>query len=276
MKPEGFSPGPAQSGRMGLEILLTNDDGIEAPGLHAMYEELTEVGNVTVVAPQADKSAVGRSLSSRAAVDRHELGYAVDGTPVDCVVAGLAELGPDPDLVVAGCNRGANLGEYVLGRSGTISAVVEAAFFDVPAIAASMYVHVEEGSFEEVTVPRDAYRDAVEATAFLAEHTVGSGVFVDGGYLNVNAPMAGDEPAPLEVTTPSRRYAMDARTEEGHVVLEDRIWETMDPEAISDPPGTDRRAVLEGRVSISPLSVPHSTFGETALEEIVAKYQPSD
>ena len=254
------------------EILLTNDDGIDAPGIRAMYDALEAVGSVTVVAPQTDQSAVGRSVSSRVDVAEHELGYAVDGTPVDCVVAGLAALGPEPDIVVAGCNRGANLGEYVLGRSGTISAVVEAAFFDVPAIAASMYVDVDTESFESVTTEPADYRDAIEATAFLVERTLETSLYEDGGYLNVNAPAATGTPAPMRVTRPSRRYAMDARIEEGAVVLRDRIWETMDASDITDAVGTDRRAVLEGAVSVSPLSVPHQTTQQATLEELVATY----
>jgi len=88
-----------------LEILLTNDDGIDSTGIRALYDALSEHANVTVVAPADDRSACGRSLSHEVEVDDHELGYAVYGTPADCVVAGLAELGPFPDLVVAGCNK---------------------------------------------------------------------------------------------------------------------------------------------------------------------------
>jgi 5'-nucleotidase len=105
-------------------ILLTNDDGIESAGLRALYDVLTGVGDVTVVAPAEDQSAVGRSLSHDVTVREHDLGYAIEGTPADCSVAGLGSLAPDTDIVVAGCNQGANLGSYVLGRSGTVSAAV--------------------------------------------------------------------------------------------------------------------------------------------------------
>ncbi|MEF8831842.1 MAG: 5'/3'-nucleotidase SurE, partial [Halobacteriales archaeon] len=100
-------------------ILLTNDDGIDSPGLGALYDALSEVGEVTAVAPADDHSAVGRSIEQSASVFEHELGYAVDGPPASCVVGGLEALLPDADLVVSGCNQGANLGAYVLGRSGT-------------------------------------------------------------------------------------------------------------------------------------------------------------
>lgn len=121
-------------------VLLTNDDGIDAVGLRALYDGLSADYDVVTVAPTGDRSSAGRALSDGVDIADHELGYAVDGTPVDCVVAGLDALVPDADVVVAGCNKGANLGAYTLGRSGTVSAAVEAAFFDVPAVATSMYV----------------------------------------------------------------------------------------------------------------------------------------
>ncbi len=260
-----------------LEILLTNDDGIDSPGIRALYDGLSDVGDVTVVAPATDQSAIGRAISHEVDVTEHELGYAVGGTPVDCVVAALAELFPgpqhEPDLVVSGCNRGANLGEYVLGRSGTVSAAVEAAFHGLPAIAASLYVPaVGDIAFEEITTTPDQYTLAVDATTYLAEHALDNGVFDTVSYLNVNAPIpssVSDEVdlAPLELTRPSKRYEMDAvRTDDGLVVT-DRVWEEMDPSIIPDPEGTDRRAVAEGRISVTPLTVPHSvTDAETLLD----------
>src|SRR6056297_4327728 len=150
-----------------LEILLTNDDGIDSPGIRALYEALQDVGNVTTVAPATDQSAVGRAMSYEVEVEEHELGYAVEGTPSDRVVAGLAELGPYPDIVVSGCNEGANIGAYVLGRSGTVSAAVEAAFFGVPAVAASLHVPQEEWP-RDTTV--EEYSEVAEAVRYLVEH----------------------------------------------------------------------------------------------------------
>ena len=254
------------------EILLTNDDGIDSTGIRALYDALSDQANVTVVAPADDRSACGRSLSHEVDVWEHELGYAVEGTPADCVVAGLAELGPFPDLVVAGCNEGANLGEYVLGRSGTISAAVEAAFFDVPAIATSLYVDVDETSFAELEFTTDDFAEATRVTTFLVEHALDSGVFDAGTYLNVNVPMPGETPAPIELTEPSKRYEMDAERNGDAVHLRDRVWESMSPETLPDPAGTDRRAVVEGRISISPLMAPHATNNHELLETLVAAY----
>ncbi|OIB58644.1 5'/3'-nucleotidase SurE [Natrialba sp. SSL1] len=261
-----------------LEILLTNDDGIDSVGIRAIHDALVDHvnANVTVVAPASDQSACGRSLSHNGEIGLvdHELGYAVEGTPADCVVAGLAELGPDPDLVVAGCNRGANLGEYVLGRSGTISAAVEAAFFDVPAIATSMYVPVDDVPLGEIELTVDDFREAQRVTTYLAEHALDAGAFEHAAYLNVNVPMAdtNDGPAPIEITHPSKRYEMDAKSDGDQVTLYDRVWESMDPETIPDPDGTDRRTVAEGRISISPLTAPHSTNHHEVLTDLAETY----
>lgn len=254
------------------EILLTNDDGIDSTGIRALHDALSEHANVTVVAPANDQSACGRSISHAVDVWEHELGYAVDGTPADCVVAGLAELGPEPEMVVAGCNKGANLGEYVLGRSGTISAAVEAAFFDVPAIATSLYVPVDDTPFDEVDIGPDDFEEASRVTSYLVEHALETDLFDHAAYLNVNVPLPDTDPAPIEITEPSKRYEMGARRDGDVIHLTDRVWESMDPETIPDPDGTDRRAVAEGRISISPLTAPHSTNHHETLEALAESY----
>ena len=255
-----------------LEILLTNDDGIDSTGLRALHDALAERGNVTVVAPASDQSACGRSISHEVDVEERDLGYAVDGTPSDCVVAGLAELGPDPDIVVAGCNKGANLGEYVLGRSGTISAAVEAAFFDVPAIATSMYVPVDDTPLSEIDLSPDDYAEATRITSYLVDNALEAGVFEHAAYLNVNVPPADGDPAPVEITEPSKRYEMDAVRNGDRIHLEDRIWDEMDPETLPDPDGTDRRAVVEGHISVSPLTAPHTTNHHEVLAALAESY----
>ena len=265
-----------------MDLLLTNDDGIDSPGLRVLYEALEAVGDVLVVAPAEDQSAIGRAMSSTVRVEERDVGYAIDGTPTDCVVAGvqalgLEAIGPYPDLVVAGCNRGANLGAYVLGRSGTVSAAVEGAFFGVPSIAASLYVPASGGAFADSHPPPAAYADAARATAFLAEHALDAGVFDGAEYLNVNAPPAGDEPAPLAITRPSHTYDRTAeRDADGTITLVDRIWEHMRTGEVDEPEGTDRRAVMDGRVSVSPLQAPHTTEHHPALDELVDAYPATD
>ena len=255
-----------------LEILLTNDDGIGSVGIRALHDALAEVGNVTVVAPADDQSAVGRAISTEVEVEEHELGYAIWGTPADCVVAGLEAIGPYPDLVVSGCNRGANLGQYVLGRSGTVSAAVEAAFFGVPAIAVSLYVPTGDLAFHEIDITREDYAEAVRATKYLVEQAMDHGVFEDADYLNVNAPVPGDDPAEMAVTRPSHVYDMDATHNGDSIVLHDRIWERMADGAIDEPEGTDRRAVVEGDISVSPLTAPHTTESHDTLGTLADEF----
>jgi 5'-nucleotidase len=254
-------------------ILLTNDDGIDSPGLHALADALDELGDVTVVAPANDQSAVGRSMSNTAEIVEHERGYTVDGTPTDCVVAGLSEFINDPDLVVAGCNRGANLGHYVLGRSGTVSAAVEAAFYDLPAIATSLYIPIpEDVQFSDVEPDRSDYREAAAATAYLVEHTMDTGVFEHADYLNVNAPLPHNDPPEMEITRPSHSYHMDATRKDGRVIIQDRIWERMASGDVPDEPGIDRHAIVNGNVSVSPLTAPHTTEQHDALDALAQTY----
>jgi 5'-nucleotidase len=259
-----------------MHVLLTNDDGIESTGLGVLADALGD-HEVTVVAPAEDQSAVGRTLSSRVVVEEHELGYAVRGTPADCVVAGLGSLCEDIDLVVSGCNQGANLGEYTLGRSGTISAAVEATFFDVPAMAVSLYIPGGDVDFHEYAASEDEYAEAVRATTHLVGNALGDGIFERADYLNVNAPIPemGEGPAAMEITHPSDVYEMTAVREEGDLTLRDRIWQRMADGEIPDPAGTDRRAVFGGRVSVSPLTAPHTTEAHDALDGVAESYSSS-
>lgn len=259
--------------REGPTILLTNDDGIDSPGIEALRDALIEVGDVTVVAPATDQSAVGRAMSFQMSVDDHPWGYAIDGTPSDCVVTGLGSLLSDADVVVSGCNKGANLGMYTLGRSGTVSAAVEAAYFDVPAIASSLYVQAGEANFEDVGNDVEAYSTAAAATAHVVNAGLSNGVFETADYLNLNAPQPADASGEMVVTSPSEAYDMTAHRD-GHTVhLTDRMWQRMSKGDVPEEPGvTDRRAVVDGAISISPLTAPHTTERTEALEDLAAGY----
>jgi 5'-nucleotidase len=263
-----------------LDVLLTNDDGIDATGLQALYDRLAEVANVTAVAPATDQSAVGRAISSSVTVHDHERGYAIEGTPVDCVVTGLSTLVPDADIVVSGCNCGANLGHHTLGRSGTISAAVEAAFFGVPAIAVSAYIPTEEftdaETVSDVEVPAHQYAEAAQATEFLLERAYGEGVFEYADYLNVNAPITDRATGEMVLTRPSHIYRMDATRDGKTIHLEDNIWDMMAEGKVPDENGTDRQVIMDNKVSISALTAPHTTEHHDELDAIIGDYPPSD
>ncbi len=251
------------------EILVTNDDGIESPGIQALARELDTIGEVTVVAPADNQSAVGRASSREVRVQEREFGYAIEGTPVDCVVAGIGSLAPYPDVVVAGINKGANLGMYVLGRSGTVSAAVEAAYFDVPAIATSLYLPDEKWKRQ---LKEGAYEHAARATRHLVEEGLGSGVFEEADYLNLNAPDPDVDPKGMQVTRPSRAYDMTAERDGSWVSLKDRMWQRMETRSLADDPDTDRRAVVDGHVSVSALTSPHTPEGQDSLETVVSHF----
>jgi 5'-nucleotidase len=128
-----------------MEILLTNDDGIYAPGLEALEHELRRLGNVTVVAPATEQSGVGHSITFLSPLickevyqGEHRRGWAVEGSPADCVKIGVFKFCPQrPDLVVSGMNGGLNAGINVL-YSGTVAAAIEGAFFGITSVAVSL------------------------------------------------------------------------------------------------------------------------------------------
>jgi len=140
-----------------MRILLTNDDGIHAPGLRAMRKELMQLGEVVVVAPAGEQSAVGHSVTLLTPLIIQEIfegkefiGWAVEGRPADCVKLALLELMPEPpDFVVSGMNAGSNAGINVL-YSGTVAAAIEAAFYRQTSFAVSLqYTKPPRMNFEQ-------------------------------------------------------------------------------------------------------------------------------
>ena len=137
-----------------MNILLTNDDGIFAPGIAAAYRELTKLGDITVVAPADRMSGAGHSITvfeplvcEKVEIEDQFGGYSVSGSPADCVKLAIMELCPKkPDLVISGINNGANVGINVY-YSGTVAAAMEAVFYRIPAIAVSC-AHEEQMDFK--------------------------------------------------------------------------------------------------------------------------------
>ena len=284
-------------------ILLTNDDGVDAPGLAGLYEELTGVADVTVVAPADDQSGVGRTRSEAALRREHPWGYELTGTPADCVAYGLRGLDTEFDLVVSGCNHGPNVGNYVTGRSGTVGAGIEAAFLGTPALAVSAYHH--EDFFPDPPGAYDFGRPA-RVTVELYVRARGAGILTPGTLLNVNVPLDVEAPQ-MRVTRPLPDYDLhvehgaeavadaddkadpgtdgvaDGESVDGEPVrLRDAVWPGVigleNPFPPTDehreryPDGTDRRALVEGEVSVSPLSVDHTDAEHRALADVVAAY----
>ena len=179
-------------------ILLTNDDGITAPGLVAMYRELVKLGEVHVVAPETVQSATGHGitittplLTNQVTVENGFTGTAVDGRPADCVKVAVAKILPrTPDLVVSGMNSGANVGINVI-YSGTVAAAIEAAFLGLPSVAVSLYLRLE--------VPID-YARACGFARQVIEQMLAAGLR-GGQCVTVNVPplLPDEQPAGVKV-----------------------------------------------------------------------------
>lgn len=166
-----------------MNILLTNDDGIYADGLWALYKRLAPQHTVTVVAPDRERSAVGHGITlhqplrtTSVTLNNDVTGYAVSGTPADCIKISLIEILEElPDLVISGINLGANVGVN-LNYSGTVAAAKEAALYNLPALAVSMKGY-QSASFDQAAL----------FTARLAKMVLKHGLPL-GTMLNVNIP----------------------------------------------------------------------------------------
>ncbi|MBO2518871.1 MAG: 5'/3'-nucleotidase SurE [Firmicutes bacterium] len=230
-----------------MRILVTNDDGIHAPGLRALVQELVVLGSVVVVAPDRERSGTGHGITVHTPlrVTPVEWGsgvqaYSLNGTPADCVKLAIEALIEDGcDLVLSGVNRGPNLGTDVL-YSGTVSGAVEGYLHGLPALAVSL------DSFPSDV---EAYRPAARLAAQLARRLVAWPVPL---LLNVNVPGRGPAQG-VRITrlgTRTYRNVFDRREDP-----RGRAYYWLAGEAIDLDlePGTDARAIQDGFVSITPL-----------------------
>ena len=232
-----------------MRILLTNDDGIYARGLAALYEELSREADCLIVAPEIEQSAVGHAITlSRPLMVRSAtkggrfLGYAVYGTPADCVKIGIKELaGPPPELVVSGINRGSNCGNNVI-YSGTVSAATEAAMMGITSMAVSLDTH-KEADFTY------AARTARKLVRLLAANPL-----VAGCAINVNVPcLPEDRIRGMVVVRQGKSRVIESF--EKRVDPRDNVYYWMSAEKKAGPQDmeTDIGALAEGYVTITPI-----------------------
>jgi len=241
-------PAAAQQAAGGrLAILLTNDDGYDAPGLQALIEAFRPVADVHVAAPASEQSGKGHSITttrdpipaqSRRQADGR-VWYAIDAPPATCVRIALENLLPRrPDLVISGINRGENLG-VVVYYSGTLGAAREAALVGVPAMAVSMRGN-DAGD----------YAAAAAFTRQLVEQLHAQGKLTAGIFLNVNVP-AGERKG-VDVTRLSVRPTLDRfeqrRSPRGRLYF----WSNWEP-LREDEPGTDVHAFERGFITVTPM-----------------------
>lgn len=233
-----------------MQILLANDDGIHAPGLRALRDALLDLGDVQVVAPLMEQSGVSHRITYLHPIMVREVreegehfGWAVDGSPADCVKMGVLEFCPRrPNLIVSGINSGANVGINVL-YSGTVAAAIEGAFFGITSIAVSL----SQGT------PPDYAAAAQRAVRLIGQ--VRQRVPSPGSLWNINFPDSSDEgPRGVRICPMGVRRHTDT--------IEKRIdprgrpyyWSGLDPIGNHElEPGTDVKELREGFVTMTPL-----------------------
>jgi 5'-nucleotidase len=233
-------------------ILLTNDDGIRAPGLVAMYRELTTLGEVHVVAPETVQSATGHGitlagplLTNRVTVEEAFTGTAIDGRPADCVKLAVARILPRrPDLVVSGINSGANVGINVI-YSGTVAAAIEAAFLGLPSIAVSLYLRNE--------IPLDYARTAHYAMRVIRQ-ILDAGL-KGGQVVSVNLPplRAGESPAGVRVVRQCTNAWDDTYEERKDPRGRSYFWNSTIFTLGNTQEDTDVAALRDGYITVTPL-----------------------
>jgi len=241
-----------------LNVLLTNDDGIEADGLQAMRRALLELDDVrlAVIAPDGNRSAMARSITTRRPLWVEEvpfadgtIGYATDGTPVDCVR--LASLGIvedfAADLVVAGINHGANLGDDIT-YSGTVAAALEGVVLGLPAISVS-----QQSGARSLDYRFDGGFSFEVAAAFVARvvERIEEVPLPARTLLNINVPAG--PPNGVEVTSLGKRIYKDELKLEREEEHRRRYWIYGSDPGFHDEPGTDLAAVAAGRIAVTPI-----------------------
>jgi 5'-nucleotidase len=237
-----------------MRILVTNDDGIHAPGLLALKQALAAVGEVTAVAPERPRSACGHAVTlhkplrlTRVKFADGSEGRACNGTPADCVaLAAHGHAGPRPDLVISGINRGFNVG-WDLTYSGTVAAAMEAAINGLPSFAISV----------DSAEPVD-FAPAAEFARYLAERLLARAL-PPHTFLNVNFPR--EEVRGLAFTT------------QGHAAYEAEVEPRRDPRGQlyywwaggrsekAPLPGTDVHALAQHLISITPIKLDLTDYG---------------
>jgi 5'-nucleotidase len=228
-------------------ILLSNDDGVRAPGIRALAEALDGLGDVVVAAPDRERSAASHaiSLDHPLRVEEVEPGFfAIDGTPVDCVYLALHHLVPrKPDLCLSGINNGFNLGSDIF-YSGTVGAALEAALRGVPAVAISL----------ERKMPQDFSHAAAFARDFVADLLArGPAAIEPATFLNLNLPAG--QVRGVRVTCMGRRIYRDQVSVREDLRGRSYYWIGGPEQKGEDVADSDCTAVADGMASVTPIGL---------------------
>jgi 5'-nucleotidase len=245
-----------------MNILLTNDDGIFAPGLAAIYKELVAIGNVTVIAPSDSQSGASHSITfsqplvcNKVDINGQFTGFSVDGSPADCVKLAVMQLHADPiDLLVAGINNGANAGINVY-YSGTVAAAMEGAFLKIPAVAMSLY--------------REEHMDYEQAARYCIEVLKKLMPVKKGNVINVNIPeLSKGRPKGVRVVPQSSKgfdeHYIRQTNEQGQTV-----FQLAGGAHLFDENPTDTTSLAEGFITVTALIPDMTDYSKTnELQEI--------
>ena len=232
-----------------MKILVTNDDGINAPGLWALASELQDTGTVIVVAPDREQSGIGTAASLHHPIRVHRTQpliagietYAIEGTPTDSVILAVKWLAKDNiDLIISGINQGANLGNDVF-ISGTVGAALQGYFYSIPSIAISI------AAFENLN-----FGVATKLAKLLAKK-VQDDTLPKGLLLNINLPNIPLEKIQGLAVTRLGKYAYNDDVERGHDGKREFYWIKRTKPQWQTNQKTDIWAVEHDRISITPL-----------------------
>ncbi len=232
-----------------LKILVSNDDGIDARGIYELATALQEIGDVTVIAPRTEQSAVGHAITMKIPLRITEyyrngdfFGYAIDGTPADCIKIGIRNiLKSVPDLVVSGINHGSNTAINII-YSGTVSAAREAAIMDVPAIAMSITSHQPD------------YFDYAKNLIQKLANVVAEKGLQRGTLLNVNVPnLPSEKIKGALVTTQGKSKWDDIYEERKDPYGRNYYWLTGTLTETDKDLGTDQFAIKNDYASVTPI-----------------------
>lgn len=234
---------------MAPRILICNDDGIYAPGIMALYEALSELGELTVVAPEFEQSAVGHAITIADPIKIRKIsrsggftGFAVSGTPADCVKLAVTELLPEkPDMVVSGINLGSNVGISVI-YSGTVSGATEGTILGIPSIAISL------ASFKN-----PQWATAASVARQIARHVLEHGLPADT-LLNVNVPNRHPESIRgFQVTRMGHSRFAEIFHRRANPRGDTYYWLDGELQMLGDANGTDVQAVNDNLISLTPI-----------------------
>lgn len=237
-----------------MNILVSNDDGIMAPGIALLAEACSRVGQVTVIAPDREQSGTSHSLTLHRPLRprrRHDGSFQVDGTPTDCVLLAVGALMPEPPrFVFSGVNHGPNMGEDVL-YSGTVSAAMEATALGIPGIAFSLASRDEE-----------LLKTYPEVVAGLVARIVAVADFPADMILNINLPpIPGPEVRGIRVTTLGSRYFTESLTRMTDPWGKEVFWIGGGEITWTGDAASDHQAVHDGYISITPLHMDLTSYG---------------